>query len=123
VAVIVESFTTVTPVAGLPPKDTPVVPVNPEPVIVTSVPPKARPCAGLTAVTVVADTTELTTIVNGAVTASGATALVAVIVNVEVPGVVGVPDNTPPLDRVNPAGNVPPDTANVGVGEPDAVNV
>jgi len=69
------------------------------------------------------DTTGLMTIVNGAVMASGATPLVAVILNVEVPGVVGVPDNTPPLDRLNPAGSVPPDTANVGVGEPDALNV
>jgi hypothetical protein len=65
----------------------------------------------------------LTTIVSVGVMASGATALVAEIVNVAVPGPVGVPDNTPAGNNVNPAGNVPVDTENVGAGEPEAVNV
>jgi hypothetical protein len=46
----VSSFT-VTPVAAVAPKLTFVAPVNPEPVIVTEVPPAAGALAGLTALT------------------------------------------------------------------------
>jgi hypothetical protein len=49
---------------------------------------------------------------------------VALTVNVYTPDAVGVPDNTP-LDvfSVNPVGNDPDATANVGVGNPDAAKV
>jgi hypothetical protein len=49
--VICESDTTVTFVPGSAPNDTPVAPVNPEPVIVTDVPPLVRPIDGDTEVT------------------------------------------------------------------------
>ena len=61
--------------------------------------------------------------VNDPVVASGAVPLLAVTANVDAPTPVGVPERTPALVRVSPAGNVPDDTANVGFGTPDAVNV
>ncbi len=48
---------------------------------------------------------------------------VAVTTKDEDPGVVGVPDNTPPPDKLNPAGRPPVVTENVGAGYPDAANV
>jgi hypothetical protein len=51
-AVIVVEFTTVTLVAATPPMVTPVAPVRLVPVIVTLVPPEAKPMVGLMAVTV-----------------------------------------------------------------------
>ncbi len=55
-AVIVVPLTTVTPVAAFVQKSTAVAPVNPVPVIVTSVPPAAGPLDGLIPVTVGAAT-------------------------------------------------------------------
>jgi hypothetical protein len=57
VAVTWVSETTVKPVAAVDPKLTPVAPVNPVPVIVTSVPPAAGPEVGLIPVTVGPDAT------------------------------------------------------------------
>ena len=51
-AVIVVPLITTTSVAGVVPKSTAVAPVNPEPVIVTVVPPAVGPLFGLTPVTV-----------------------------------------------------------------------
>ena len=50
-AVIVVSLATVTSVAAVVPKSTPVAPVKPVPVIVTEVPPAAGPLVGLRPVT------------------------------------------------------------------------
>jgi hypothetical protein len=51
------------------------------------------------------------------VTASGLTLFVALMVNVDGPAAVGVPDNNPVLAlRVKPAGNEPEFNANVGAG-------
>ena len=61
--------------------------------------------------------------VNDPVVASGATPLLAVTLNVNNPAPVGVPESTPALDSERPAGNDPDDTANVGAGSPEAVNV
>jgi hypothetical protein len=61
--------------------------------------------------------------VNDPVVASGETSLLEVTVNVLDPGVVGVPERTPTLLRVSPAGRVPEDTVKVGAGSPEAVNV
>ncbi len=50
--------------------------------------------------------------------------LLAEIVNVDIPGVVGVPDSTPVLPvKLIPAGNDPDATVNDAAGYPDAVNV
>ena len=49
--------------------------------------------------------------------------LAAVIVPVKVPVAVGVPVMAPELLRLSPVGNPPAVTANVGVGEPLAVQV
>src|SRR5690348_5481686 len=56
-------------------------------------------------------------------TASGETPLLAVTVKVKAPALVGVPESTPSLVRLSPAGRVPEDTAYVGVGDPDAAKV
>jgi hypothetical protein len=49
--------------------------------------------------------------------------LVADTVNVEFPGVVGVPASTPFVPKVSPGGSDPVATENVGVGCPLALNV
>ena len=54
---------------------------------------------------------------------AGATPLVAVIVKVDTPVAIAVPESTPAEDRLMPAGSVPAVTANVGAGEPDAVTL
>ena len=64
-----------------------------------------------------------TVIVWVVLTASGEAPLLAVTVKVEVPLLVGVPESTPALVRVSPAGRMPEDTAKVGLGYPDAVYV
>lgn len=46
----------------------------------------------------------------------------AVTVNVDDPAAVGVPDNTPAVLNVKPAGNTPDVTAKVITGDPVAVN-
>jgi hypothetical protein len=53
--------------------------------------------------------------------ATGATPLLAVTVPVNVPFVFGVPLMTPAALKVNPVGNPPTVTLNVGAGEPLAV--
>ena len=51
------------------------------------------------------------------------TPLLAVTVPVNgPPAVVGVPEMTPAVLRLNPAGNAPAVTAKVGAGVPEAVN-
>jgi len=57
-----------------------------------------------------------TVIVWRLLTASGERPLLAVTVKVEVPALVGVPESTPALVRVSPAGSVPLDTVKVGSG-------
>jgi hypothetical protein len=70
-----------------------------------------------------------TTIVIDGLTTLGRTAgeetpLVALIVKVEEPGEVGVPERTPVIGfKVRPAGSDPDDTLKVGAGFPDATNV
>ena len=54
---------------------------------------------------------------------AGATPLVAVMVNVDTPVAVAVPESTPAGDRLMPAGSVPAVTVNVEAGEPDAVTL
>ena len=49
--------------------------------------------------------------------------MVAVIVKVDTPVAVAVPESTPAEDRLMPAGSVPAVTANVDAGEPDAVTL
>ena len=55
--------------------------------------------------------------------AAGFTPLVAVMVNVDVPVAVGVPDSTPADDKETPAGGVPDVTAYVAAGEPVPVTL
>lgn len=55
--------------------------------------------------------------------AAGFTPLVAVMVNVDVPVAVGVPDSTPADDKETPAGGVPDVTAYVAAGEPVPVRL
>jgi hypothetical protein len=58
------------------------------------------------------------------VTALGLTLFVALMVNVDGPAVVGVPDNEPEAAfNDKPAGNEPEFTANVGAGLPVAAKV
>jgi hypothetical protein len=52
-------------------------------------------------------------------TAFGATPLLAVMVKLNAPATVGVPESTHELDRLTPAGNAP-DSAHAGVGVPVA---
>ena len=54
---------------------------------------------------------------------AGVTPLVAVMVKVETPVAVAVPESTPAADRLTPGGGVPAVTANVGAGAPDAVTL
>lgn len=80
-----------------------------------------------------ADAPELTTVeprgaaevtIEYVTVAAGAVPLLALIVKEEVPGVVGTPDMTPvAASSCSPAGSEPDETANVGVGVPDAVTV
>ena len=49
--------------------------------------------------------------------------MVAVMVNVDTPVAVAVPESTPAGDRLMPAGSVPAVTVNVEAGEPDAVTL
>ena len=51
--------------------------------------------------------------------ASGAKPLVAATTPVNTPPSVGVPDSTPPVERLTPGGRVPDCTVNVGAGEPE----
>ena len=55
--------------------------------------------------------------------AAGTTPFVAVIVNVEAPVAVGVPERTPAVESVTPAGGVPAVIVYVGAGEPEAVTL
>ena len=55
--------------------------------------------------------------------AGGLTPFVAVIVNVEAPVAVGVPESTPAAESETPAGGVPVVMVNVGAGEPEAVTL
>ena len=88
VAVICVGRFTVNVVAGVAPNFTAVAPVKFAPVIVTTVPPAIGPFAGDTAVTV-GPAVALTTRV---CVASGLTPLLAVTVQLTVPGAVAVPE-------------------------------
>lgn len=54
---------------------------------------------------------------------AGVTPLVAVMVKVDTPVAVAVPESTPADDSVTPAGRVPAVTENVEAGEPEAVTL
>ena len=83
-----------------------------------------EPSAGRSDVIVGGGPAAATVIVSCGLTASGAAPLVALIVNLKTPPLVGVPDKTPLVEsRVNPSGSVPDPSANDGAGAPVAANV
>ncbi len=96
--------------AGVAPKLAMLVSVKLVPVMVTEVPPAARPRFGVTAVTVGAPPTTVSESVS-VKGAGGVLESVPVMVKVHVQAAVGVPEKTPVLEMLRPAGRAPLDTA------------